>query len=171
MSTQIPRKLKAFSLFVEGRGYAGKVAELTLPKLTRKMEEWRAGGMNAPIDIDMGMEKLEAEFTLAEYSEEVLSLFGATNLAQIGLRFKGSIESDDDGTVTPIEVVLRGRWKEMDPGSWKAGDSATLKVSVSASYYKYTSKGQDLIEIDVQNMVEKIGGTDRLAERRAAIGI
>jgi len=49
MSTQIPRKLKAFSLFVEGRGYAGKVAELTLPKLTRKMEEWRAGGPSTSI--------------------------------------------------------------------------------------------------------------------------
>ena len=171
MSTQIPRKLKAFSLFVEGRGYADKVAELTLPKLTRKMEEFRAGGMNAPIEIDMGMEKLEGEFTLTEYSKEVFALFGVTDLAQIGLCFKGSIESDDDGTVTPIEVVLRGRWKEMDTGSWKTGDSTRLKVSVSASYYKYTSKGQNLIEIDVPNMVEKIGGTDRLAERRAAIGI
>ena len=61
----IPRKLKHFNLFVDGRGYAGKIEELTLPKVTIKAEEFRAGGMDAPMEIDLGMEKLEAEFTLA----------------------------------------------------------------------------------------------------------
>lgn len=172
MSNKIPRKLKFFSLFIEGQGYAGRVEELTLPKLSRKMEEFRAGGMNAPVEIDMGMEKLEAEFTLAEYNEDVLKLWGVKNNAQLGLRFKGSIEADDGtGTVTPIEVVLRGRWREVDMGNWKGGDSATLKVSVAASYYKYSSKGQDVIEIDVPNLVEKVGGEDRLLQHRVAIGV
>lgn len=172
MSNKIPRKLKHFSLFVESQGYAGRVEELTLPKLSRKTEEFRAGGMNAPVEIDMGMEKLEAEFTLAEYSEDILSLWGVKNNAQIGLRFKGSIEADDEiGGVTPIEVVLRGRWREIDMGNWKGGDNTTLKVSVAASYYKYTSKGRGIIEIDVTNLVEKINGEDRLLQHRAAIGM
>lgn len=170
MSNQIPRKLKFFSLFINSNGYAGRVEELTLPKLSRKMEEFRAGGMNAPIEIDMGMEKLEAEFTLAEYNEDVLRLWGVKNNAQIGLRFKGSIEADDgSGVVTPIEVVLKGRWREVDMGNWKGGDSATMKVSVAVSYYKYISKGEEIIEIDVPNMKEKVNGVDHLAKHRAAI--
>lgn len=44
--------LKNFSLFVDGRGYAGKAEEVTPPKLTIKTEEFRGGGMDAPIDID-----------------------------------------------------------------------------------------------------------------------
>ena len=41
----LPKILKNFSAFVDGRGYAGRVDEITLPKLTIKMEEYRAGGM------------------------------------------------------------------------------------------------------------------------------
>lgn len=172
MSNQIPRKLKHFSLFVEGRGYAGRVEELTTPKLVRKMEEYRAGGMNAPIELDMGMDKLEAEFTLAEYNEEMFKVWGVRDNAGIGLRFKGALEADDgSGTVTPVDIVLRGRWRELDLGNWKGGDNATLKVSVALSYYKYNSNGEDLVEIDVPNMVEKVGGVDRLADHRAAIGV
>ena len=35
----IPRVLKNFNLFVDGRGLAGTVSTLTLPKLSTKMEE------------------------------------------------------------------------------------------------------------------------------------
>ena len=43
-----------------------------------------------------------------------------------------------------------------------------MKVAVAASYYKFTSKGEDIIEIDVLNRVEKVDGKDRLAEHRKA---
>ncbi len=68
--------LKNMALFVDGRGYAGNVEELTLPKLTMKTEEFRGGGMDAPIEVEMGMEKLECEFTLTRFDKEALKLFG-----------------------------------------------------------------------------------------------
>jgi len=168
---QIPRVLKNFGLFVDGRGYLGKVVELTLPKLTRKTEEFRGGGMAAPIEIDMGMEKLECEFTLKEYSEEVFKLWGLADHAAVPLRFKGAMQADDAaGTVTVVEVSVRGRLREIDGGSWKAGEQTTLKAAVACSYYKYVSGGSTLIEVDAVNMVEIVDGTDRLAAVRSAIG-
>lgn len=168
----LPRTLKNFNLIVDGRGYAGRIEELTLPKLSRKMEEFRGGGMNAPVEIDMGMEKLECEFTLAEYNEDVLKLWGLTDAAGCSLKFKGSLEADDaSSTQTPVEVIVRGRWRELDMGGWKGGDKATLKVTVAVSYYKYNASGQDLIEIDVPGMIEKVNGVDRLAATRANLGL
>lgn len=168
----IPRKLKNFNLFVDGRGYAGRIEELALPKLTVKTEEFRAGGMDAAVELDMGMEKLEGEFTLAEYAEDVIRQFGLTNGAAVALKFKGSIEADDaGGAKVPVEVVLRGRWRELDMGNWKAGDNSTLKVAVMANYYSYASNGQTLIEIDVPGMKRVIGGTDLLAQTRRNIGM
>lgn len=34
----LPKILKNFNVFVDGRGYAGKIDEVTLPKLTIKTE-------------------------------------------------------------------------------------------------------------------------------------
>jgi Phage tail tube protein FII len=69
----LPKILRNFNVFVDGRGYAGKIDEITLPKLTIKTDEYRAGGMDIPINIDMGMEKLEADFTFSEYVYRTLS--------------------------------------------------------------------------------------------------
>ena len=43
--------LKNMNLFVNGKGYAGVIDEITLPKLTVKTEEYRGGGMDMPIDM------------------------------------------------------------------------------------------------------------------------
>lgn len=41
--------LRNVNVFVDGRGYAGRAQEVTLPKLAVKTEEHRAGGLDAPI--------------------------------------------------------------------------------------------------------------------------
>ena len=44
----IPQILTNLNLYVDGRGFAGRVTEIQLPKLKRKTEEHRAGGMDGP---------------------------------------------------------------------------------------------------------------------------
>lgn len=61
MAIELPHVLKNMNLFVDGRGYAGRVDEIKLPKLTLKTEEHRAGGMDIPVELELGMDKLEAE--------------------------------------------------------------------------------------------------------------
>ncbi|MDH5633063.1 MAG: phage major tail tube protein [Gammaproteobacteria bacterium] len=168
----LPKKVKNFNFFVDGEGYAGRVAELTLPKLARKVEEFRAGGMSGPVDVDMGQEKLEAEATFAEHAETVLKQYGAPGVDAIGMRFLGYAESDTAGAShNAIEIVMRGRVKELDFGSNKPGDDTAFKASFSLSYFKYTLNGADLVEIDVINMIEKVNGVDRLQEQRDALGV
>ncbi|MGX2040668.1 phage major tail tube protein [Methylocaldum sp. MU1018] len=168
----LPRKLKNFNLFIDGVGFAGRVPEITLPKLTRKMDDYRGGGMNAPVSIDMGMDKLEAEFSLAEYNPVVLRQFGMADSQAIVLRFKGAALADDAGGQSDaIEVVMRGRWQEIERGAAKPGDNSDMKVKVAIAYYKELLNGEALIEIDVIGMKEIVGGVDRLAQQRAALGI
>ena len=40
------------------------------PVLVPEAEEFRGGGMNAPVEVPMGMEKLEAGFSLYEFTRE-----------------------------------------------------------------------------------------------------
>ncbi|EJG4771922.1 phage major tail tube protein, partial [Salmonella enterica] len=41
----VPHKIQFFTCFVNGENEIGKVTSLTLPKLTRKTESYRGGGM------------------------------------------------------------------------------------------------------------------------------
>lgn len=162
--------LKNMALYVDGRGYAGNVETLTLPKLTMKTEEFRNGGMDAPIEVELGMEKLEAEFTLTRFDRETLTLFGLAQGQNIPLTVRGAIESDD-GALLSVIVNLQGFVREVDFGSWQPGEKATLKLMVALRYYKLTHGPNVVHEIDIPNMVRKINGVDQLALTRTALGL
>jgi len=162
--------LKNMTLTVDRRGYAGNVEEINLPKLTLKMEEFRNGGMDAPIDVEVGMEKLECDFMLTRFDKDVLRLFGVAPGQAVPLTARGVVVSDD-GTTTPIIVNLRGIIKELDYGSWKPGEKATLKVMMTLRYYKMTHGREVVHEIDIPNMVRTINGVDQLTAQRNALGL
>lgn len=161
---------KNLNLFVDGRGFAGQIEEFTPPKLVTKVEEFRAGGMNAPIDLDMGMEKMEADFTLVQYSADVLALFGLSAGNTVPLVAREALESFD-GTVTPVVHTMRGRIREVDAGTSKPGEKASLKFMMTLTYYKLQHGSRVVQEIDIPNMIHVIDGVDRLAAQRAALGI
>ena len=162
--------LKNLTLWVDGKGYAGQVQEVDPPKLTLKTEDFMGGGMVAPLDITMGMEKLEASFSLISYSADVLALFGVTEGSNVPLSIRGALESFD-GTVTPVVMNMRGKIKEQDPGTWKPGDVPSLKVQMGLNYYKLQHGSKVIHEIDVENMIANINGTDVLTAFRAALGL
>lgn len=62
----MPRKLKYLNLFNDGLSYMGVVSSVTLPKLTRKLENYRGGGMNgsAPVDLGLDDDALSMEWTI-----------------------------------------------------------------------------------------------------------
>jgi P2 family phage contractile tail tube protein len=75
----LPSKLKNFNLFGDGNIWRALIDSVTLPKLTRKVEEWRGGGMHGPIDVDLGLEKLELTFKAGGFLLEGFRAFGATS--------------------------------------------------------------------------------------------
>jgi P2 family phage contractile tail tube protein len=167
----LPKILKNFAVFVDGRGYAGKVEEITLPKLTVKTEEYRAGGMDVPIAIDMGMEKLETDMTFSDYDSELFKLFGIISGNLVALTLRGALQEPDKTDAIPVVLHLRGTIRELDFGTWKAAEKATLKMAMDLRVYKLTYNNADVIEIDAENMIRKINGTDQLATFRTALGL
>lgn len=167
----LPRVLKNFILFNDGTGYLGEVPAFTPPKLSRKMEDYRAGGMNGPIGIDLGMEALESDWTAAGYMRSLFAQWGTPTHDGVLLRLAGAIQADDTGEVQAVEIVMRGRHKEIDFGEAKAGEKTEIKVKSSLSYYKLTIDGVVIIEIDFVNFIEVVDGVDRMAQIRQALGL
>ncbi len=161
--------LKNFNAFVDGKGYAGQVEEFEPPKVALTTEEFRAGGMAAPIDITMGTEKMEASLTLTTFGPDLLGRLDVVEGKKVNVTLRGGLESHD-GTVTAAVWSKTGKIKEIDAGSIKPGQKNTVKVTFTLDFYKVNSGGRDLLEIDVPNMVHKVNGTDQLAPMRGAIG-
>lgn len=162
--------LKNLNLFVDGRGYAGQIDEYNAPDLTLTTEDYRAGGMDAPIAIEMGQEPLETSFALIAYDADVLALWGVAEGASVPFIVRGALESFD-GTVKPVVHEMRGQITSLSRGTWAPGQKPALTVTMRLVYYKETHDGSVLHEIDVENMIRVVGGTDRLAAQRAALGL
>lgn len=167
---RLPRKLQNMNLFSEAESFIGEVGTVTLPKLTRKTDEWRGGGMNAPVEAAMGMEVLTCDHSYGGYMLPLIKQFGITDVDGVGLRFRGAYQRGDSGAVDAVEIVMRGFHKEIDRGDSKPGDDTDFKVVSSLSYYKEIVNGLTVVEIDVLNMIEIIDGVDRLADQRTALG-
>jgi uncharacterized protein len=162
--------LKNFNLFVDGRGHAGQIDELKLPTLAIVGEDFRAGGMDSSIFVEMGQEKLEATFTLSGYEQDTLALWGIGEGTSVPLVARGALESLD-GSVQAVKVAMSGTVRSVEPGNWKAGDKSSLVFTLDLRSYKYEQDGVTIHEIDVLNMVRVVNGTDRLASQRTAIGL
>lgn len=166
----LPFKLKSMALFDDGVRYAGEVPEITLPKLSRKLEEYRGGGMDGPVQFDMGQEAIEMEWKPGGHLNGVYTAYGLPAVDGKMLRFVGGYQADDTGQVKAVEIVVRGRHTEIDPGTAKPGDNSEQTIKTSCTYYKQVVDGVTLIEIDILNYVFIVNGVDRLAALRAAIG-
>lgn len=166
----IPQTLFNTNLFVDGMSFAGDVPTLTLPKLTTKTDEYRGGGMAGAIEMDQGLEKMEASFITKGVRRESLKYFGLADGTAFNSTFRGAFRGHK-GEVTAVVATLRGRLKEVDLGDWKAGDPAELKHAIAVAYYKLEIDGRLMYEIDMVAGVQVIDGKDQLLEVRNALGL
>ncbi|MBJ2247453.1 phage major tail tube protein [Pseudomonas haemolytica] len=169
----MPRKLKNLNLFNDGNSYLGLVKSLTLPAFGRKMEAYRGGGMNGPVKADLGFSDDGIQFEWKTGGLDLISLrqFGAVNASSVALRFSGPYQQDDTGEVSNVEVVVRGRHETIEMGDAQPGEDTEHSMTTTCSYYKLTVDGEEIIEIDLLNFVEKVNGVDMLEKHRTAMGI
>ncbi|EPJ4165312.1 phage major tail tube protein [Citrobacter freundii] len=169
----LPRKVKYLNLFNAANNYIGIVESVTFPKLTEKFEKYRGGGMPGAVDISLGLDDgaLDTEFTIGGTEALLFKQMSTVTADGVMLRMTASIQRDDTGEVQAMELVTRGRYKELDSGEFKQGDSSTTKVSCTNSYVKLTINGEVLYEVDLIHMVWIVDGKDLLEAHRGAIGL
>lgn len=159
---------KNFNCFFDGRGTAGVAEEFQPPSLVTTGEDFRAGGMDAPIELRMGMEKMEATIKLASVEAQFLSLWGKINTVPLIVR--GALE-DLDGTVRAEVIRVRGRVKGLEHDAITPGAKSGQTYTIAVHEYTHTVDGVIVHNIDIPNMICVVNGVDQLAAQRAAMGI
>ena len=108
----MPRKLKLMNVFLNGYSYQGVAKSVTLPKLTRKLENYRGAGMNgsAPVDLGLDDDALSMEWSLGGFPDSVIwELYAATGVDAVPIRFAGSYQRDlFDNLFTTLDRIVQG---------------------------------------------------------------
>ncbi len=161
---------KKSGLYADGWDKVGSLIEYTPPILEVETEDFRAGGMDMSVPMDMGMAAMEASFTIGE-DKDILSMFGIKkNGKKIPLYIRSHLENDITGEKKSVKEELRGIITKIDQGTKTSGSFTPMTVSIKLSYYKYEMDEQIIHEIDPLNLIRTIDGVDQLADTRASLG-
>lgn len=164
----LPRVLKGFTVYVDGRGHIGRVESAKLPPLSLVTEAYRGAGMDAEIDIDMGMEKLDCSIVLADYDPSIIKLFGLFN-GNVPIVMRGAFQRQGEAAI-PVVIRLNGGIKNLDRDDWTQGKRTTMNLMANCTSYSEEINGEKVVDIDILNGIRVIGGVDQLASVRAALG-
>lgn len=162
--------LRKAILWCDGYGKLGDVDAITLPKLTIKTEEFRGGGMDTPVEVDLGTEKIEMKWTMTSVDEQVLTLWGLAPGANKAFTMRGSLASQN-GDVSNVVCQVRGSIKDVTPKEFKPGSKPEIDFTMMADYYKLSKGALVLIELDIANVKRVVNGVDVLTNDRVALGI
>lgn len=165
----IPRVLKNFNVNVDGRGFFGRADETVLPVLSEMTDEYRGAGMNGPIDISMGLEKMESRLTMAEHDAELYKLFGVQRGNNVPFTLRGAMQRQGEDAIAMV-VRIGGRVKQIDPGSWKAGERGACQLTLAVNSLKIEIDGVVVVDIDLVTGRQVVNGVDQYESIRSAIG-
>ena len=167
----LPRTLRNFSLFIDGQGFAGRVTECTLPTLEINLEEYRAGGLDAPVEIDQGMSASRLGVHPRGIRPRGDQALRPLRPERCSGHHPRALQRNGDTAAVSLVANFTGHIKNFDPGSLEAGAMTEATFTMGLRYYRLSIANEDLVEIDVENMVRTINGTDQLASLREAMGV
>lgn len=162
---RLPKVINKYNIYFEDGGYGGICSEVELPELNIPGEEFRGGGMDMAVAIDLGMDIPTVTFTMEEHVAALVKKFG-----QVGVR--GRFAAAKTNSRDPAERYLinfTGSFHQLPLGTVAPGAKSPMKGTIRCEYLKITNNGEVLAEIDAVNCTRVIGGVDQLAQVRAAI--
>lgn len=167
MASERPRHImRNAALFLNRENYIGQASEIGFPQLKRKMQEVFNGGMEVPIEVELGYEMPEQDFKMTSFDPVVLKLFGLAIGVETEIMATAA-NVDDDGTTHSMVSYIRGIIKEAKPDGHKRGDISMVEYMVSFRYFKLEIDGQPIYEMDPFGV--SVGGVSQTAAIRRAL--
>ncbi|MGO8738640.1 phage major tail tube protein [Rhodoblastus sp.] len=160
--------LVAMNSYVDGVGKLGSTERASTPKIKKVMEKFRGGGMLGTRMIPMGYESFEWEVDYSSYDPQVIQQVGLFSGMAIRLSNTASMIGDN-GAKHSANLICRGQFTDLDPGSWEGGKKAMIKVRAALDALKLTIDNVTIYDIDVAAEKYIVNGVDEYAAIRAAL--
>lgn len=162
--------LQAFTAYVDGFGKAGSGEEVTLPKIKKKTEAFRGGGMLGERSVSLGYDKLQFMLSLNSFDPQVMTKGGLyVGNKSLSFSVRGYLDGDNNAQHTAI-CQMSGEVTELDAGAWQAGKKAMLKSTIDLYAAKLTIDNAEVYTLDFMNGVYSFGGNDAGLRLATALG-
>ena len=165
-------RLTNANVYVDGNSFLGRAEEIDLPKITQKMADHIALGMQGSIELPTGIEKMEARIKWnAMYADALKKMANPYQAMRLMLRASLEVYSAQ-GRVEeqPVVVYMTATAKETPLGNFKQHENVELENMLNVTYVKLEINGEPIVEFDALANVYKAGGVDLLATYRNNIG-
>ena len=163
--------LRNFTAYEDGSNFHLVVNELVLPAIRDITEDARGGGMDMPVDVALGLQKLAAEIKLEGRSRDLMLKAGLKPGTHKRVVYRGYTVNEIDGAERSEMAIIEGRINA-NPDPWKHGSLVGVSYPItSIIYFKHAINGEVIHEIDAVNMVRIVGGVDQNTGARDALGM
>lgn len=159
-------KISNANVYLNGITLLGQLEEIQLPKITQKMENFSALGLNAEIELPMGVEKMEATLKWNSFYPKALAGANVTTITNLVIRANKTNHSIVGGiSQSSVVTIINGVFKSFPVGTYKSKEKVEDIEHVMTVYYlKQIVDNIPVIEVDVWNNIFKIGEIDQLAQ-------
>ncbi|WP_316200890.1 MULTISPECIES: phage major tail tube protein [unclassified Bradyrhizobium] len=162
--------LQDFTVWIQDIGKIGESPEFQPPEINIEVEQFRGGGMDGTVEIPMGIEKIEFDFQLHTWDEQIWQNLGyGPGSLDVPVTFRGYMLSAA-GAEKGVIIETRSLIKSIKPGKATPGKKVEMTVNLCANYYAHYIDNSLVTEIDVFNKITNIGGVDKTANARQILG-
>lgn len=161
------------NIYIDGLNLLGRAEELNAPTIKNKLGEHKALGMIGNLEYASGIDKMEMKIKWNSFYVDVIKK-SANPYQAVSLQVRSSIENYEAGSRVrelPLTIYLRGQFKELPLGNFKAQDNVELESNLTITYCKIEVDGVALVEVDVESNIYIVDGVDLMAKYRSNLGI
>lgn len=164
----IPEVIHDFNLYLNGNRLAGITGDVKLPDLEFLTAEVSGAGIlgsyEAPVPGHTKSQEVEIPFRCL--NADYFRMIDPTKGVMITLRGAEQVSVKTTGATdyVGIRVVVGGKPKKMELGTFKQGDKTDSKITLEMTYILIEYGGNQILELDKTNPQFRINGKDILAK-------
>jgi P2 family phage contractile tail tube protein len=144
------------------------LGSLKLPVLQRKYQDHHGGGARVAVEVDVGIEKLEATFSLAGWDPNVLVQFGIGSRNRLPYTAYGVIRNKKTGRAIEAKAVMEGQLGKVESDAFQRGELQNHEYMINGiMHYRLYFDGDEKFYWDFFTGELRIDGqSDNADERR-----
>jgi P2 family phage contractile tail tube protein len=166
-------KIRDANVYVNGTSTHGQSTEITLPEISPSKSEYKALGMVGTLKLFNGFEAMEATIKWSAPENDVAIACSDPRTA-VDLMIRTSRDVYEAGSLKeeqPVIYYIKGTPSKMPLGTLKPKEDTETETKLDLTYIKQVVNGTEIIELDIDNNIFRVGGEDLLKTYRENLGL